>query len=175
MENGRGFTLVELIVVLAILALFVTEAVPGFQQLVAHEQRSSAVLSLVRALHYARGHAIVSNRYIAVCKSADGTHCGGTNVRWDDGWIVFANADRDSPPELDADETLLRRHPALADAITLTANRDGFNFRPRSINSTAGSLFVCAQGREHGEAVIISVTGRVRVASEYGGAPVTCD
>jgi type IV fimbrial biogenesis protein FimT len=174
MDNSRGFTLIELIVVLAVLALFVTEAVPGFRRLIAHERRSSAVLSLVRALRFARGHAISSNRYIAVCKSMDGAHCGGTGLHWDDGWIVFANDDRDSPPQLDDDEMLLRRHPPLADPIMLTANRGGFNFRPRSINSTAGSLFVCAQDQP-GEAVIVSVTGRVRVSPDYDGAPVDCN
>lgn len=175
METGRGFTLVELIVVLAILALFVTEAVPGFQQLIARERRSTAVMSLVRALQFARGRAISTNRYVAVCKSGDGAQCGGTDVRWDDGWIVFVNTDRDSPPELDAEEKLLRRHAALDEPIALTANRDGFNFRPRSVRSTAGSLFVCTQGHKNGEAVIVSYTGRVRVSTTYEGASVDCN
>lgn len=170
----RGFTLIELIVVIAILALFVTTAIPDFSRFLARERRVSAVMSLIRSLNFARSEAITTNRYVAVCKSANGAQCDSGTGQWDGGWIVFVNEDRDSPPVIDTGETMLRRHGTLDDALTLTANRDGFNFRPRSIRSTAGSLFLCTSAGN--EAIIVSYTGRVRTSPETAdGTPVECD
>lgn len=174
MRKGRGFTLIELIIVLAIASLFVTVAMPGFSHLLARNRRAVAILSLVRGLHLARSHAIMSRHYVAVCKSDGGDQCAASPAQWDAGWIVFVNLDQDQPPRVDSGESILRRHGPLDDALTVTGNRDGFNFRPRSIRSTAGSLFVCHRGQPYGEAIIVSVTGRVRTSPEHDGQKVQC-
>lgn len=174
MRNARGFTLIELIVVIAVLAILVTTAVPGFNHFVAHERRVSTVMSLVHALNLARSRAISAGHYVAVCPSIDGETCAEDASQWDAGWLVFINLDPESPPEIDDGERVLLRHGPVADALVVTANREGFNFRPRSIRSTAGSLFVCTRNR-HNEAIIVSYTGRVRTSTEYEGGAVTCD
>ncbi|HET7586565.1 MAG TPA: GspH/FimT family pseudopilin [Gammaproteobacteria bacterium] len=172
MRNQPGFTLIELIVVIAILAIFVTTAVPGFSRLVTRERRVSTVLSVVRALNFARAKAITTGRYIQVCKSGDAAQCD-ESVTWSDGWIVYVDRDEDS--DLDAEERILRRRGAMDESVELTANQNAFTFRPTPHPSTAGSLFVCVGNQAYGEAVIISFTGRVRTAPEKAdGSPVEC-
>jgi type IV fimbrial biogenesis protein FimT len=172
MRRARGFTLIELIVLLAILAIFVTEAIPGFQRLSAHENRVSAVFSLVHALRFARAKAITTNQYVAICKSAGGRQCSSSPTTWSAGWIVFLNRNRDW--KVDPGERILLRHGSVSRAVELTGNRDAFIFRPASLRSTAGSLFVCA-GRSTGSAIIVSYTGRIRTSRrKAGGAPVSC-
>ncbi|HET6654897.1 MAG TPA: GspH/FimT family pseudopilin [Gammaproteobacteria bacterium] len=173
MRKHDGFTLIELLIVIAILSIFVTTAVPGFSRLAARENRVATVLSLAGALNYARARAISTGRYVEVCKSADGAQCSDDPATWGDGWIVFVNLDEDW--RVDAGERILRAHGPVEEAVELTGNRDAFNFRPASINSTAGSLFVCAGGQAVGEAVIVSVTGRVRTSDEKAdGSAVEC-
>ncbi|HET7306540.1 MAG TPA: GspH/FimT family pseudopilin [Gammaproteobacteria bacterium] len=174
MRVERGFTLIELIIVIAVLAILVTTAVPGFNRFVAHERRVSTVMSLVHALNLARSRAVLSGNYVAVCPSVDSRTCAADGSQWNTGWLVFINLDPESPPEIDDGERVLLRHGPVEDALEVTANREGFNFRPRSIRSTAGSLFVCTRNH-HNEAVIVSYTGRVRTSARYDGEPVTCD
>ncbi|HET6725702.1 MAG TPA: GspH/FimT family protein, partial [Gammaproteobacteria bacterium] len=134
----------------------------------------TAAMSVVRAFNFARTRSIMTNRYIEICKSADGAQCSDDAATWSDGWIVFANEDRDW--DVDPGEQILLRHGPVADGIQLTANRDGFNFRPQSIRSTTGSVFVCAGSQAVGEAVIVSYTGRVRTSMEKAdGTVVDCN
>ena len=71
----RGFTTLELLVVLAISALLATLAAPSFGEL----RRSAGVISsanqMLWSLHYARSSSLVRNLPAAVCLSADGAHC----------------------------------------------------------------------------------------------------
>lgn len=174
MRNKRGFTLVELIVVIAILAIFVTTAMPGFGRLIAREKRVSTVMALTQVLNFARARAITTRNYVAACKSMNGAQCSTGSTTWSDGWIVFINLNRNS--RVDAGEPIVRRHGKADDTVEITANRNTFNFRPASIRSTAGSLFVCAANRSRGEAIIVSVTGRVRTSkNKADGSPVVCD
>jgi type IV fimbrial biogenesis protein FimT len=174
MRVMRGFTLIELVVVIAILCIFVTMAVPGFSRLIARENRADTTLELAHALNFARARAISTRHDVAVCKSRSGTQCGDESEAWSDGWIVFMNPDGNW--SVDPGEQIVLRHGQVDDAVTVSGNRDAFNFRPTSIRSTAGSLFVCGGKRQHGKAVIVSVTGRVRTASKKAdGSAIACN
>ena len=106
---SRGFTLIELMVTLAVMAIVLGLAVPGFQSVVNGNRLSAAANELVASLQTARMEAIRRSRRVVVCSSANanaGTDatCATANV---DGWITFMDANSDGDFDKVGD-TLLR-------------------------------------------------------------------
>jgi len=91
--SSRGFTILEFIVALALLAVAVGLAVPSLRQFSANNQLVSANNSIVTGLNLARSTAITTGEDITICPSVNGTTC--TEDSWNDGWIVFNDANGD--------------------------------------------------------------------------------
>ena len=67
-----GFTLLELLVTVAVAAVVVGVAVPQFSRFVAESRVSAATTELRMALHFARSAAVTGRLPVTLCKSADG-------------------------------------------------------------------------------------------------------
>lgn len=89
-RRQRGFTLVELVVTIALLAILTTLAAPSFAELLRQWRRDSATRELTTSLQLARSEAIKSSRQIMVCPSTNQTSCTASN-EWNTGWIVFVD------------------------------------------------------------------------------------
>lgn len=88
--RGRqsGFTLVELMVVVAIAAILAALAVPSFRSFINSTRQSSAVMQLVSDLNLGRSEAIKRNAHVLVCaRNSDGTDCAAS-TNWQAGWLV---------------------------------------------------------------------------------------
>ncbi|MGH8370240.1 MAG: GspH/FimT family pseudopilin [Gammaproteobacteria bacterium] len=162
MHRERGFTLLETLMVVAVAGILITVAIPDFTTMIRYNRAVTAVDSLVGALDFARYSAIIHNRYVTLCRSRDGQQCA-PDGGWEDGWLIFANLDHDSPAQVDPGEPVLHVHGPLATGAHVTSNRQAFTFRPRGIRSTNGTLLYCSTGDTHDRALVISVTGRVRL------------
>jgi type IV fimbrial biogenesis protein FimT len=88
MTNQRGFTMMELLIAIAILAIVTTAALPSFTQVIQNNRLSSQTNELVTAMQYARSEALKRSLGVTVCSSSDGAECGGD---WNEGWIVIAD------------------------------------------------------------------------------------
>lgn len=87
MKNPRGFTLIELIVTIAILAILLGLAAPSFRDLIENNRTATRTNDLVAALNFARSEAIKRGVDVSLCRTgADfangfsirtGTNCGG--------------------------------------------------------------------------------------------------
>ena len=81
-----GFTLVELMVVIAVLAILASIGIPGFQGIVAENRATSAANELLATLQFARSAAIAQSRPVTVRP---------TNDDWNGGWVVEMNENGD--------------------------------------------------------------------------------
>lgn len=163
MHRCPGYTLVELVVTLAVGALLLTLAIPTFTSVVLDSRLTAAVNRFVHGMYVARQAALESGMDITLCRSPGGRQCT-TAGRWDTGFIIFANRDGDDPPRVDPGEPILQVEGALAGPLIL-ANRSAFVFRPwgRSVN---GTFTVCdRRGDTRARAVVVSYTGRPRATS----------
>ncbi len=73
----RGFTLLELMVTVAVLAIVSAIAIPGFSGLINRDRLTSRANELVATIQYARSEAVRLNGPVMLCPSTDGTSCSG--------------------------------------------------------------------------------------------------
>lgn len=78
-SRNRGFTLIELMVVLAIAAILLTVGVPSFRDLMIKNRLSGQIQEFYNAINFARSEAIKRGNFVSICKSSDGSTCGGSN------------------------------------------------------------------------------------------------
>jgi len=171
-----GWTAIELLSICAILGVLTVLAAPTFKETSLNARRAERVNALLGALQGARSAAILRAQPVVVCKSNNGRQCAsGPAATWSDGWIVFANRDRDSPPRVDPGEPVLRAEPR--GELRVLANRDALVYWPVSLAGTTASIVFCDErGARAARAIIISYTGRARVSQrDASGRPLRCN
>ena len=115
-----GFTLTELLVIMAIIAIFASFAIPSFRGLVANTSVSSAVNAFVSDTRYARGEAMRRGKSVTMCRSANAAavppRCSGagdpTVGSWMEGWVVFVDENGNGAFNA-ANDTVLRVQQTL--------------------------------------------------------------
>lgn len=85
----RGFTLVELMVTIVIVAVLVAIGLPSFRNVIQRNRVSTASNDLLAGLAYARTTAINRGQLVSMCPSTDGTSCTSNGQAFEPGWIVY--------------------------------------------------------------------------------------
>ena len=171
----RGWSLLELVAVLAVLAVLLAAAYPSMAVLSERMDRLRAFNSLTTALAQARMTAVARGRPVTVCPSADGRTCRGDLV-WDDGWLVYFDPSR-SPQPAHSDDVLWAetRNPGQI-AIRGTIGRHRVRYQPTGMSGgNNASLRLCSRKRGvHLGSVVVNMAGRVRHAVVSGDERPPC-
>lgn len=171
MIKQHAFTLVELMVTLAVLGISLMIAVPSFLSYSRSNRTVSETNSLVGALNFARSEATKRSANVSVCTSADGLTCV-SGIGWTTGWIVFVNTDNDDPAQVDGGEEILRVYGAIAPGNTLTVSPalvDFVTYRANGFSNAQGQFVLCDdRGTDSARAITVSRTGRVSLSTGGG-------
>jgi len=167
----KAFSLIELMVTVAIAAILAALAAPNFASIIQNNSMTTQYNELLAGLNFARSEAIRRGIPVNVCKSNDQTNCGDNTVDWQDGWLVFADTITVNGTR-DAGEELIRVHDALSNGSSLDYNLANVRYDiDGSILGNSNLFFtMCdSRGDNFRRGLHVAATGRVRHTNSMVG------
>lgn len=150
----RGYTLLDLLVTLTLLALLATFAIPNLTQFVDSNRQQALLEELQRSLQAARARAILEGRTIEICAYSDEEPCGND---WNKGWILRVSRTK---------EVLTVKQSAPTEG---TLRWNGYTptvrFRPNGTSPTGNGRFTFCSSQAMAWQLVINRQGRIRSAS----------
>ncbi len=176
-QQQRGFTLIELIVTLSIVAIISSIALPAFETTIQKNQQSSQTKDIFSSFQVARSEAIKRGQIAVICASDSGTSCSPTED-WDAGWIAFIDNDLDNIYDSGGD-VLISVTEGLDGGYTLIGSTDieqMFRFAENGNAIETGTITLCdSRGADYASAIIIRTSGRPKLSeSAADGSDLTC-
>lgn len=160
-QRARGFTLIEMLAVLAVSAILVALSLPSFRGTIARARAADTAATLQGSLELARSEAIRMNLPVSVCRStnafADSPTCSGSSSGnyagndWAIGWIVFAKTGGANAAQVESNDQILQRHADLSMGST----------RAFAVSSSAQPFFSYAGDGLRGATGPVSMTFQV--------------
>lgn len=164
---AQGFTLVELMVTIAVLGVIAAIAIPSFGEMIDSSRRATIAGELATDFSLARTEAARRAKRVTVCVSSDGATCVSSSNEWASGWIVFSDVVADGVLTTSDGDELLKRRDALAGGLSFVSS--GFSsggriqFRPSGAVDSGGALVLCKPGKPgaNGRRISLSFSGSV--------------
>jgi len=159
----RGFTALELIVTMAVVAILLSMSVPAFKNYGFNIRMKTAMEVLQSDLKLARGNAISHNIHTIICPTRNGLDCSGQSA-WQNGWMVFTDLNSDRTKQ--QTEPLLK-HSGELELLSITSpnSRNKLRFLPNGSapGSNVSILFCDQRGASKAGIITISNSGRIRL------------
>lgn len=172
LRRACGWTLLEMLVGLAVLGLLLALAAPALIELRTRQQVQTQAVALLDTLQWARSEALLRQRRVSVCPALDAHSCDPQG-RWELGWLVFE--DREVNARRDAHEPVLQHHPGSLGRIaavhwrgnSTVATHVSYTGQGRSQQPSgafqSGTLRLCAGPDAPGWALVVNALGRARL------------
>ena len=177
----KGFTLIDLLIVLAIMGVLLSIGVPSFNSFIVNTRLINYSNEMVRALNLARSEAAKQNYRVTVCKSSTTTAstpaCNNSRA-WEDGLIVFV--DKNNNQVLNAGEKVILGLHALKSGFFYQSSYANYiSYRPDGRSHINGNFRICSPDSDFPRfsKVVISDTGRISTQNDsntnYGNETYT--
>lgn len=172
-----AYSLVEMLVTLAVSAILLAAAVPSLRHVMSSARMSAAIDQLMSDIQLARIVAIKRNGDVVLCRSSSGRQCLRSHrihTKWSMGWIIFADVDEDG--SRDPGEPLLGVRPGLPPGMDLRFNQWWRLAYHGDGSAKNGTFTLCdSRGSTAARALVVFYTGRPRVATaQPDGEPLDC-
>lgn len=180
---ARGFTLVEMLVAMAVFGVLLAVAVPSFQSVWTSVRMSAATNEFLGTLRLARTNALSRNRTVVMCVSSDAQRCD-SRADWHAGWMVFVDDNQNGVRDGESEQVILTR--GALDGVRIIGNSTVRSFISWHSNGTMrrgtgqgvpqmGTVTLCAQSSAAAaRQIVVNIGGRARVQTVAGEAPKAC-
>lgn len=168
MSKCKGFTLVELMVSISILAISLSIAIPNLSVFIVKLRVDNEISELFRLLLSARNAAINANQNVTVCPLNDASQC---NTDWQGQISVFIDTNNNKILDIANNEFVIRSKANIksGDLLVYGKKRDSIIYQPtgRLSGLSNGTFRYCPQ--EHSSlsrGIIIAQSGRLYASSD---------
>jgi type IV fimbrial biogenesis protein FimT len=154
MRNSSGFTLIELMVAIAILGILAGIGIPAFQNMTLNNRITTTTNGLLGVLQLARSEAVTKRLAITVCPSTDQATCTA-GTPWSDGIVVLEGAN------------ILRTLPAASGSVEILSAINQLTYQTTGRLSSADPQFSIQDERGVGSTsreICINLIGQVTSA-----------
>lgn len=170
-EHARGFTLVELMVTLAVAAILMALGAPQLRMFLQKQQVQADINNLTTAIKLARSEAMKRSGAISICPmpaaaTAPGCEAKTDEKSWQHGWMVFI----DYPNSAGAlgtfdqgDTPLLTEQTPRSKSIETSSTVGSISFMPLGISTGTSTTFTVGEGAPC-KKVQFAITGRALVS-----------
>lgn len=184
-RRDTGFTLVELIIALAILAIVAVGVVPAIGDIMTRNRSATLTNEFLAALNYARSEAVTRTRPVTMCRiDSTAGQCTQANIGtgkcvcvtggadestngWEDGWMTFVDRQRTASVNTLQGDELLQMQPPLGGGFTIRGAsnsivKDFIRFEPNgtAIDVSNARIAICAAGTDSTEGSLRMNTAR---------------
>jgi len=184
-----GFTLIEMMMVIAISAVLLAVGVPSFSYMIDRNRVAGEVNEMLADLALTRSEALARRGRVIICRSANPTaataQCDAAATDWNAGWIVFIDdTTTGTAYQRDAAEAVIRTYVRTSTRVAisstpafagLTVTSDGTVFvldgNPlSSLGAGAEPLRIDFSGNDNSNkrSLCIATTGRARTSNSFG-------
>lgn len=157
-SEANGFTLIELMITIAIAAILATLAVPSFNAIALSSKLNSVASSFVASAQLARSEAIKRNIAVTLCAADDKDKPTGCGDSWQNGWVVMAGGNM-----------IQSQGPVPAGFLLSWGDETSISFQPTGMVADAASLTLCRASPTVGNKkreIVVSPTGRTTVEKQ---------
>ena len=163
-KHENGFSLIEIIIVIAIMSLLISTATPSFNTLINKSRLSKTSEELFSSLSLARSYAITSGQRVHLCAlaSSDPLLCKKErdfNSNWSDGWMVFADINQNN--EYDSNDTMLNISTNSKNINVVFNQRGRLRFFQNGSARSAG-FYICSKKSPENRHIKLLYSGRAR-------------
>lgn len=165
-----GFTLLELMVVVAIAAILLIWGVSSFRGIIANNYSLKLSTGFIRAVNFARSEAVKRSTTVSMCVANAGlTACGAGS--WPNGWLIFSDASGDGNYNSGSD-TLLETYQPDSGQEIVTAPSSVITFNGMgSITTGSGAYRISATGCTGSNAYITTISAVGLITSQVTTCP----
>lgn len=167
----QGWTLVETMVVVGLVAVLAALAIPSFVVVIQQARLSTATHELMSAISLARSEAIKRNARVVLCvANGEASTCALTG-NWQQGWLLFEDVNHNGLR--DNTERVIRQQPAFHSELVIQGNGPVSRYvsflgtgRSQLLSGAmqAGTISLCHRNSGvQGRAIVMNVVGRPRV------------
>lgn len=146
--GSRGFTLIELMVTVAVMAILAAIAAPSMSELIDNRRAAGQAEELVASLQLARAEAIRRNARVTVC-AGTGIVCNGSTT-WGN-WTIFG---RDKTAAVATTDVI--RDTSASSTVQVTGPAAGIVYKPSGMIDTQLQLQVTKSSHQRCLTVLIS-------------------
>ena len=169
--KNKGFTLIEVLVTLALFAIITTSVAPSVNNFFVRNKVAATVNNISSALQFARHTSISENEFVVVCPTTDMENCSGSKD-WTSTKMVFIDENEDGQRGIN--EELLGSADAVKD-FHIRSTRESIVFAPvNTAGTTNATISICRKENINSFARALTVSTVGRVSIEKDSSVINC-